>query len=104
MRNRLYILVMMLCVSMSSAFAQVIITGNVADAIEPLMMVNVVEVDEAGRFVEATTTDMNGDFSMRVKNTNDKLQISYIGYETQLLPIGERRVFNVVMKDENQIQ
>ena len=49
MRNRLYILVMMLCVSMSSAFAQVIITGNVADAIEPLMMVNVVEVDEAGR-------------------------------------------------------
>ena len=104
MRNRLYILVTMLCVSMSSAFAQVIITGNVADAIEPLMMVNVVEVDEAGRFVEATTTDMNGDFSMRVKNTNDKLQISYIGYETQLLPIGERRVFNVVMKDENQIQ
>ena len=89
---------------MSSAFAQVIITGNVADAIEPLMMVNVVEVDEAGRFVEATTTDMNGDFSMRVKNINDKLQISYIGYETQLLPIGERRVFNVVMKDENQIQ
>ena len=89
---------------MSSAFAQVIITGNVADAIEPLMMVNVVEVDEAGRFVEATTTDMNGDFSMRVKITNDKLQISYIGYETQLLPIGERRVFNVVMKDENQIQ
>jgi hypothetical protein len=67
---------------MSSAFAQVIITGNVADAIEPLMMVNVVEVDEAGRFVEATKTDMNGDFSMRVKNTNDKLQISYIGYET----------------------
>lgn len=48
-------------------FAQVIITGNVADAIEPLMMVNVVEVDEAGRFVEATTTDMNGDFSMRIK-------------------------------------
>ncbi len=90
--------------SISSAFAQVIITGNVADAIEPLMMVNVVEVDEAGRFVEATTTDMNGDFSMRIRNTKDKLQISYVGYETQTLAIGDRRVFNVVMKDENLIE
>ena len=104
MRNRLYILVMMLAVSMSATYAQVIISGNIADAIEPLMMVNVVEVDESGRFVEATTTDMNGNFSMQVKNTKDKLQISYIGYRTELLPIGDRRVFNVVLKDENQIE
>ena len=71
MRNRLYILMVMLTVSISSALAQVIVTGTVADAIEPLMMVNVVEVDETGRFVEATTTDMNGNFSLRIKNTND---------------------------------
>ena len=84
MRNRLYILVTMLCVSISSAFAQVIVTGTVADEIEPLMMVNVVEVDESGRFVEATTTDMNGNFSMFVKYTKDTLQFSYIGYIIQL--------------------
>ena len=104
MRNRLYILMVMLTVSISSALAQVIVTGTVSDAIEPLMMVNVVEVDETGRFVEATTTDMNGNFSLRVKNTNDKLQISYIGYKTEILTIGERRVFNIVMKDENLIE
>ena len=104
MRHRLYILMMMLTVSISSALAQVMITGTVADAIEPLMMVNVVEVDETGRFVEATTTDMNGNFSLLVKNTKDKLQISYIGYKTEILTIGDRRVFNVVMKDENLIE
>lgn len=104
MRNKLYILMVMLCMSVSSAFAQVIVTGTVEDAIEPLMMVNVVEVDETGRFVEATTTDMNGNFSIRVKNTKDKLQFSYIGYTTQLLPIGDRRVFNIMMKDENLIE
>ena len=104
MRNRLYILMVMLTVSISSALAQVIVTGTVADAIEPLMMVNVVEVDETGRFVEATTTDMNGNFSLRIKNTNDKLQISYIGYKTEILTIGDRRVFNIVMKDENLIE
>lgn len=104
MRNRLYMVMAMLCMGMSSVLAQVIVTGTVADALEPLMMVNVVEVDETGRFVEATTTDMNGNFSLRVKNTKDKLQISYIGYKTELLPIGDRRVFNIVMKDENMIE
>ena len=104
MKNRLYILVLMLFVGITSVCAQVIVTGTVADEIEPLMMVNVVEVDETGRFVEATTTDINGNFSIRVKNTKDKLQFSYIGYKTQLLPIGDRKVFNIIMKDENLIE
>ena len=39
MRNKLYILMVMLCMSVSSAFAQVIVAGTVEDAIEPLMMV-----------------------------------------------------------------
>ena len=69
MKNRLYIMMLMLCMGISSVYAQVIVTGTVADEIEPLMMVNVVEVDETGRFVEATTTDINGNFSIRVKNT-----------------------------------
>lgn len=103
MKNKISLLLLILLGSIQG-YAQVMITGNVADAIEPLMMVNVVEVDESGRFVEATTTDINGDFSMLVKNTKDKLQVSYVGYETQVLPIGDRRVFNVILKDENQIQ
>ena len=104
MKNRLYILVLMLSLGITSVCAQVIVTGTVADEIEPLMMVNVVEVDETGRFIEATTTDINGNFSIRVKNTKDKLQFSYIGYKTQLLPIGDRKVFNIIMKDENLIE
>ena len=66
MKNRLYILLLMLFMGITSVCAQVIVTGTVADEIEPLMMVNVVEVDETGRFVEATTTDINGNFSIRV--------------------------------------
>ena len=105
MKNKLYILLILaLGMGFSSARAQVIISGTVADEIEPLMMVNVGEVDETGRFVEATTTDINGNFSIRIKNTKDKLQFSYIGYKTQLLPIGDRKVFNIIMKDENLIE
>ena len=104
-KNKLYILLFLAFgIGVSSAYSQVIVSGTVADDIEPLMMVNVVEVDETGRFVEATTTDINGNFSIRVKNTKDKLQFSYIGYKTQLLPIGDRKVFNIIMKDENLIE
>lgn len=78
----------------------VIISGTVGDSEDVLMMVNVVEIDDANRIVEATTTDINGQFSMQVKNTKDRLQISYIGYATQTLSIGDRRVFNVVLKDD----
>jgi hypothetical protein len=101
-----YFLLTVFCFIASAAklSAQQRISGQVSDAMGPLMMVNVVEVDETGRFVEATTTDINGNFSIRVKNTKDKLQFSYIGYKTQLLPIGERKVFNVIMKDENLIE
>lgn len=83
--------------------AQTIVSGTVSDATEPLMMVNVVEIDEANRIIEATVTDINGQFSMQVKNTRDKLQFSYIGYTTVSLPIGDRKVFNVTIKDELQL-
>ena len=83
--------------------AQVIVSGTVSDATDVLMMVNVVEIDEANRIIEATTTDINGQFTMKVKNTKDKLQFSYIGYTTQVLAIGDRKVFNIVLKDELQL-
>ena len=38
------------------------ISGTVSDDIEPLMMVNVVEVDEANRIVAHGVTDINGNF------------------------------------------
>lgn len=103
MKNKINLLLLMLFVSISG-FAQVIVTGTVSDEIEPLMMVNVVEIDDANRIIEATTTDINGNFSMRVKNTKNKLQFSYIGYTTQTLPIGDRKVFNITLKDELQIE
>jgi TonB-linked SusC/RagA family outer membrane protein len=77
-----------------------IVTGTVRDADDVLISVNVVEIDASNRIVEATTTDINGQFSLKVKDTRDRLQFSYIGYTTQTLAIGDRKVFNIVMKNE----
>ena len=95
------------CLTATSLFAQksARISGNVySDSEGPLIMVNVTERDANDRIIEAAVTDFEGNFSMVVKNTNNKLVISYMGYKTQTLEIGSRTVFNVKMVDDNALE
>ena len=101
-----YFLLTVFCfiASAASLSAQQRISGQVSDAMGPLMMVNVVEVDKDGRFINHATTDFDGNFTMIVKNNKNKLKITYVGFQDEILEIGDRTVFNVVMKDENLIE
>ena len=92
--------------SVSSAFAQKpgdMISGNVSDDIEPLMMVNVVEIDATNRIVAHGVTDINGNFSFRIVNPKNKLRISYVGYVTQTVPI-KGTSYNIKLKSATQIK
>ena len=80
-----------------------IISGNVADDIEPLMLVNVIEVDKNNRIVAAGVTDINGNFSFKIVNPKDNIKISYVGYQDVVLPIN-KKFFKIVMKSNTQIQ
>ena len=80
------------------------ISGTVNDALGPVMMCNVVEIDANNRNVSFAQTDMNGNFSMSVKNTKNKLKISYVGYKTVILPIGTRTKFDVKLQDATTIK
>ena len=101
-----YILLTVLCLVASAATlsAQQRISGQVSDAMGPLMMVNVVEMDKDGRYINHATTDFDGNFTMIVKNNKNKLKITYVGFKDEILEIGDRTVFNVVMRDENLIE
>ena len=90
--------------SCATISAQQRISGQISDDMGPLMMVNVVEMDKDNRYVNHATTDFDGNFTMIVKNNKNKLKISYVGFKDEILEIGDRTVFNVVMKDENLIQ
>ena len=83
---------------------QMRISGTVSDAMGPIMMCNVVEIDNNNRIVSNAQTDFNGNFSMTVKNAKNKLRISYVGYKTVTLPIGTRNKFVVKMQDATQIK
>ena len=77
------------------------ISGTLTDAEGPVMMGNVVERDANNRIVSATQTDFNGNFSLQVKNTKNKLVFSYVGDKTKVMPIGSQTVFKVKLDPEN---
>ncbi len=92
---------MLLCVVAQMVMAQgKVISGTVEDALGPVMMANVTERDANNRIVNATQTDMMGNFSMEIKNPKNKLVISFVGSKTQTLAIGDKTTFNVKLEDE----
>ena len=60
------------------------ISGTVADDIDVIIGANVVELDKNNRIVSQTVTDMNGNFTMNIKDPNNTLKVSYIGYKNQV--------------------
>ncbi len=88
--------------SIASALAQKvgdIISGTVTDDFGPVMAANVVELDAANRIVANAVTDINGNFSFRLKNPKNKLRVTYVGYKPVTLPINKLK-FSIKMKDE----
>lgn len=76
-----------------------LIKGNVRDGSgQPLPGVTVI-VDGT---TLGTTTESNGDFSLRNPGKNATLVLSYIGYTTQRVEVGSKTFFQVVMDEETQ--
>lgn len=79
---------------------KILIKGKVIDQKDklPVIGASVVEQDKDKRTVTGVATDIDGNFAIKVTNTANKLSISYIGYKTKVLDIGDRRVFNIVLE------
>ena len=90
--------------SFSPAEAQIkAVHGTVSDEFGELMGASVCEVDGNGRIIEATTTDLNGNFSMRIRNPKDRLRFSYVGCKTQTLPIN-REEYRIKMTSQTALK
>ncbi|MBR4565357.1 MAG: SusC/RagA family TonB-linked outer membrane protein [Prevotella sp.] len=94
----------LLCLIAHVVMAQgVRISGTVSDNDGPIMMGNVVEVDANNRIVNAAQTDFNGNFTMTVKSTGNKLRFSYVGNKTKTISIGKQTTFNVKLEPESTV-
>ena len=92
-------------IATTTASAQTIssVHGTVSDDMGPLMGATVCEMDGNGRIINSAITDLNGNFTMKVKNQNDKIRFSYVGLKTQTLPIN-KTTFNIKMTSATQIK
>ena len=77
------------------------ISGTLSDNEGPVMMGNVVEIDANNRIVSATQTDFNGNFSLTVKSTKNKLKFSYVGDKEKVITIGSQTSFKVRLAPAN---
>ena len=75
------------------------ITGNVVDAMGPVIGASVVEKGNTGNGV---VTDFDGNFSINVK-PGATLVISFIGYKTQEIAVGNQDHLNITMQDDNAV-
>ena len=91
-----------------SANAQVkagdVISGQVWDDFDPLMMCNVVEIDNNNRIVAHGVTDINGNFSFKIANPKDKIRISYVGCQTLVLPITKKAFGKITLKSATALK
>ena len=79
------------------------LSGIIREEGGPMMMVNVTERDSSDRIVAHTITDLAGNFSFRLVNPDDRMQITYVGYETVNIPI-DKTFFEIKMKEEELVQ
>ena len=91
---------LLLCVSSAGAFAQSRVTGKVIDA-------NGEPVIGASVMVKGTTngavTDLDGNYTISNVPSGASLNISYVGYRTQTIPVGGKQSINVTLEEDKQL-
>ena len=74
------------------------ITGTVVDAMGPVIGASIVEKGTTN----GTVTDFDGNFSLNVK-PGATIVVSFIGFETQEIKVGNQDNYQITMKDDNAV-
>jgi TonB-linked SusC/RagA family outer membrane protein len=76
------------------------VSGTVTDGAEPVIGASVIVRDADGI---GTVTDIDGKFTLNNVPENAVLQVSFIGYETQNIPVRSRTTFNITLKEDSKL-
>ena len=103
--RKLRYMIMLVWLFATAASAQDItsVHGTLSDDMGPLMGATVCEIDATGRIIESALTDLNGNFTMKIRNSKDKIRFSYVGLKTVTLPIN-KTTYNLTMQSATQIK
>ncbi len=110
-RMFIFITLVLSMIAVSVSGQSKIVTGKVIDPNgQPAALVTVELVNQSNHTLAGTTTDMNGEFTIEVKNFKSyNLKFSYLGYDNQTTALGTRNFVHVQMLksgklfDENNV-
>ena len=95
--QRIVVVLMFLFGSVSLFAQQVLVRGIVKDASgEPIIGASLLEIGTTN----GTVTDFDGNFELNVAN-NAKLQVSYLGYQTQEVVANGKAPMVVILKEDS---
>ena len=79
------------------------ISGTVSDDIDVIMGATVAEYSKDNRIVSQAITDMNGNFTMNIKDPNNTLKFHAIGYKDKILKIGSQNVWKITLESSTKV-
>lgn len=84
---------------------QRVVRGTITSATdgETLVGATVIEADDKKRIISATITDINGQYVLRVKNPENNIAFSFVGFKTAGQKIGDQTVINVALVEDLQV-
>lgn len=96
--RRSLLLLLISLVLWPAAFAQSVITGTVIDNFgDPVLGASVVEKGTTNGVI----TDIDGNFSLKMQNDKNKIEVSYVGMATQSLVATPGKAMKVQMEENN---
>ena len=95
-----YLMALFLCITLG-AVAQVEVTGTVFESTGDPVIGAVVK--EKGNETVATTTDFDGNFSLKVKSGNATLIVSCVGMQTKEVAIAGRKNLEITLGEDSEV-
>lgn len=102
MKTRILFLLVFVAFCCSSAMAQIQqIKGTVVsdNDSEPMIGVAILENGTTNGCI----TDLNGNYSIQVQNSNATLTVSFVGYKTQTIKVNGRNQINIRMQEDLKV-
>lgn len=76
-----------------------IVYGTVTDGDETLPGVTVVEIDKNNRIIDGVTTNLDGDYVIKLTNSENQLKFSFVGFKEKVVkPTSD--ILNVILVEE----
>ena len=101
---RYFLFSMMLAMPLSALAQSFTVSGTVKDEFGPITGAQVVELDASNRVIEAAVTDLNGNFSLKIRDPKHKIRFSYVGYKNKTFTIGDTKTYNIDLESNTQIK